>query len=1002
MPSSQRQDSDRDAPPDPARPVVVPLDLALRTNDWLAAQQAAFQAAMNGEPLAASLGIMVEAANRAAGDGRRSAFYVADRDGIGLHHVVGMAEGYAAAIDGAPIAPDTPACGGAVATGQPVITRDVEEEPRWRGQIDLARAHGIRGCWSFPIETATGRLVGSFAQYLPRPQMPDARDLAVAAGVCQTAAIILSRYQQNEEHARIEAALRAAEARQAFLLELSDALRPLADGAEIERVAVRLIGERLGADRVFYASVDPDGEHWSFRHAYNTGLPAEPGRFPFAAYQRKRMAQWQAGRMSSVGDCERDPALDAEDRAGYAAFGARAAIGVPLVKDGRFAALLVVNQACPREWSADELSLVREAAERTWEALERARAETALRDSEEKYRTLFDGIDEGLLLLELIDDADGRACDFRYLEINAAFERQAGLGDPVGRLASDVAPHLDAAWYAACDRVRRTGMPERFERYSPLTDRWFTVYATPTGSPGGRRLCVVFADITDRKRAEDAAALLAGVADDLTRLTAPGEIVEAVGARLGAALDVDRCVLVDVDEAEGELAVGHAWERGGQAGPAPRLRFHDLFTADAAGALPCGETLVVHDTASDGRTSPDACARADICAALAVPYHREGRLVAYLAVTDTVPRAWRQDEIAAVEAVAERIFPRIARARAEAALRESEEQQRLLIELVPALLWATDAGGESVTVNGSWCSYTGQSWEETQAFGWLEAIHPDDLDAARAAFAHAYATGEPLERQQRIRDAEGAYRWHLVRHVPVRAENGAITRWFGAAIDIHDLHELQQHQRLLVAELQHRVRNILTVIRLTFVRSMEQGDDLEDMTRHFRGRLDAMARTQVLLSRTPNRSAQLEDLIRDELLSVGATEETGVTLDGPEIALDGKVAESLGMALHELTTNALKYGALGRPGGRLHVRWDIHIGESGRRTLRLVWQEAGVPAVSVHPSREGFGRELIEEALPYRIKAETRLEFKGGGVRCSIAVPLTDGSDGSVAEGDAR
>ena len=177
-------------------------------------------------------------------------------------------------------------------------------------------------------------------------------------------------------------ARKQAERRQAFLLRLSDALRPLARGAEMELAAMRVLGEELGVDRAFFATIDADEESWSIRHDYAVGLRSLAGKYPMSDFQRRRLPQWRAGEMSSVADSEADPTLDAADRAAYAAFGTRAAIGVPLAKGGRFAALLSVNQAGPRDWTEAEMELTREAAERTWAAVERARTEAELRDRE--------------------------------------------------------------------------------------------------------------------------------------------------------------------------------------------------------------------------------------------------------------------------------------------------------------------------------------------------------------------------------------------------------------------------------------------------------------------------------------------------------------------------------------------------------------------------------------------------------------------------------------------
>lgn len=168
-----------------------------RNQQWLTAQKEAFQSAMKGESLSQSLGILVRALVTEAGDQRRCAFYLAQGDT--LTHVVGMAEGYAQAVEGFIISEDSLSCGLAVARGEPVLTGDVLEEPLWKPWSWLARRYDFRGCWSFPVKTAEGKSLGSLAMYFQNPQLPDAVDLELAAAFTHTAAIIIWRHLQADD-----------------------------------------------------------------------------------------------------------------------------------------------------------------------------------------------------------------------------------------------------------------------------------------------------------------------------------------------------------------------------------------------------------------------------------------------------------------------------------------------------------------------------------------------------------------------------------------------------------------------------------------------------------------------------------------------------------------------------------------------------------------------------------------------------------------------------------
>jgi PAS domain S-box-containing protein len=299
-------------------------------------------------------------------------------------------------------------------------------------------------------------------------------------------------------------ALRASEERQAFLLKLSDAVRPLADPVEIQAEATRVLGEHLGASRALYA--EADGEHVVVERDYTDGLPSAAGWHHLDSFGPTLMNEIRAGRTLAVADAAdvaSDPRLSEADQATYAAVGVRAFVGVPLVKEGRFVALFGLHSATPRAWTSDEVALVEETAERTWAAVERARAEAALRESEEKYRSLFETMDEGFALCEAVRDKDGRVADYRVLELNPAFEPLLGM--PVtavlGRTIREVFPDYDDWWIEIYARVVERDEPAHFERYLRETDRWYSISAYPRGDG---QFAVLYRDVTGRKQAEEA------------------------------------------------------------------------------------------------------------------------------------------------------------------------------------------------------------------------------------------------------------------------------------------------------------------------------------------------------------------------------------------------------------------------------------------------------------------------------------------------------------------
>jgi two-component sensor histidine kinase len=203
-------------------------------------------------------------------------------------------------------------------------------------------------------------------------------------------------------------------------------------------------------------------------------------------------------------------------------------------------------------------------------------------------------------------------------------------------------------------------------------------------------------------------------------------------------------------------------------------------------------------------------------------------------------------------------------------------------------------------------------------------------------------------------------------------------------------HAAQERQKLLLAELQHRVRNILTTIRSIVQRSARTSDTVEDLSMHLEGRIDSLARTQVVLSRNPGKDVDLEDLLRDELLAQSADEDR-IEIKGPPVRLPPKAAEVLTLALHELATNALKYGALCDGAGRVAIIWRVET-RDGQRWLRLSWTETGVRVLGAAPRREGFGTELITKRVPYELSGKGVFAFQPGGMCSTIEFPLRPGA----------
>ncbi len=324
--------------------------------------------------------------------------------------------------------------------------------------------------------------------------------------------------------------------------------------------------------------------------------------------------------------------------------------------------------------------------------------------------------------------------------------------------------------------------------------------------------------------------------------------------------------------------------------------------------------------------------------------------------------------------------------KAETDLRRSESRLRTIADLVPDLLWSSTLDGATDWMNKRWTDYTGQPTSVALGSGWLDVVHPDEREAFRKDYGDAARIGRPYRHEHRLRTIGGAYRWFRVDAQAIEFESEGV-KYFGSATEIDDFKRANDRHRLLVSELQHRVKNILAVVRSISGRSLETSDTLEAFSAHFAGRLDALARTQGVIARRGDEGVELEDVVRDELAASAPADDDRIKVSGPPVLLKDKAAEVFALALHELATNAVKYGALSVPVGRIAVDWRLMNTSEGRR-LSLEWRESGVPALNSRPQRSGFGRDLIEQGLPYDLDAVTSLDFAPGGVRCTVELPL--------------
>ncbi|WP_322964057.1 sensor histidine kinase [Sphingomonas fuzhouensis] len=340
-------------------------------------------------------------------------------------------------------------------------------------------------------------------------------------------------------------------------------------------------------------------------------------------------------------------------------------------------------------------------------------------------------------------------------------------------------------------------------------------------------------------------------------------------------------------------------------------------------------------------------------------------------------------------------------------LAETERQLGAIFATAPVGLSVLSLDGRFLRVNDELCRILGRPREEVLERRVADVTHPDDLLPSLDAIAEAMSSERPATLDKRYVRPDGSRVWASSTLSVLRNAGGQPDRLLAVTADLSErrkteaeLRRSEALQRVLIAELQHRTSNLLGVVRSIADNTARGATSLPDFRARFDDRLDALSRVQALLSRLDEHDrVSFEDLIHAELVAMDGRTES-VTLDGPAgVRLRSSTIHTLAMAIHELATNAIKYGALGQEGGRLAIGWSLEAdGPGGRPWLHIDWRESGVrmPLEGAWPTGTGQGRELIERALPYQLGARTTYCLGADGVHCTIAIPVsaTVGPDG--------
>ncbi|RVU17219.1 sensor histidine kinase [Methylobacterium oryzihabitans] len=329
------------------------------------------------------------------------------------------------------------------------------------------------------------------------------------------------------------------------------------------------------------------------------------------------------------------------------------------------------------------------------------------------------------------------------------------------------------------------------------------------------------------------------------------------------------------------------------------------------------------------------------------------------------------------------------------ARRRAEERSRLLSRATSDAIRDWDLAGGHVAWNealGTAYGYRPDAVAPTAAW-WIAQIHPGDRTRVEASLREAIeGGGEFWSDEYRFRRADGSYADVLDRGSVIRDARGRAARMIGVMLDISARKRAEERQQLLTGELQHRVKNTLALVQAIASQTLRNTTDIDSTREVFAARLISLGRAHDILTQSSWTAAPVADVVAGAL---GVHRDAGsprIHVGGPDVLLGAKSALSLALVLHELATNAAKYGALSGEAGHVEVRWNVVEGEGqgagqGPARFRLTWSEHDGPAV-VPPARKGFGSRLIERSFAAETGGSVSLTYDRAGLRCRLEAPL--------------
>jgi PAS domain S-box-containing protein len=780
------------------------------------------------------------------------------------------------------------------------------------------------------------------------------------------------------ERKEAEERLRTSEERQKFLIRLTDALRPLSDPIAVQAEASRVLGEHLGANRVVYFEIRDD--EYVIERDHTAGVRPLAGRYPVASFGPALLALLLDGRTVVEADATIEPSRSPDAQAAYAAIQVRGHVDVPLVKGGKFVAGMTVHVSDRRDWTRQEVALIEDTAERTWAAVERARAEAALRTSEEGRRLALEAADLGSFNID--PTTDTLRADERFRTILTGTTKAIDYEHAFAAIHPGDRERIREAVAAATRADDPIAYAQEYRVVHPDGSvRWVYAKGRAHYDRRGTGQLISFdgtiADVTALKETE------ASLQQSNERLAF---------VRRSSGIGFWYCDL-PFDVLEWDDMVKAHFHLPPDATVTIQTFYDRIHADDREPTREAIEQSISHGGSynTEYRTVNPANGEVKWLRAIGRTFYAaDGTPTRFDGVTLDVSE----------------------QKSAEARLKESEHRFRLMADAAPVMIWMSDVDKLVSWYNKPWLAFTGRSMEEEIGKGATEVVHPEDFSHTYAIYKRAFEDHLPFSMEYRLRRHDGEFRWMVCNGVPRYGSDGSFSGYIGSCLDVTDykiaqaaLLDADRRKDEFLATLAHELRNPLAPIRnglqvirmagakgsVEQVRSMMERqllqmtrlvDDLLDVSRVTTGKLE-LRRERLELRSVITAAVETSLPVIEQhghSLAVVVPDEP-VFVDGDPIRLP--------QVISNLLTNSAKYTHRGG-----HIRVSVA-------------RDDAVAVVTVADDGIGIPTGMLQTVFGMFTQVDRALEKTTGGlgIGLSLAKGLVEMHGGTIeafSEGEGR